>query len=511
MSGSSERRRFTEEVKGSMNDEQFAVFKECIASHQPIFCTGSAGVGKSWLLECIVKYFRSFYSTGNGRIRLAVTASTGISAFLIRGMTLHRFAGVGIEEEDFGLMLKNAVKGMSLVYWKETDILIIDEISMISPVYFENISRVGSHIRNDPRPFGGIRVMMFGDFLQLPPVSRNNNTDTRVFHTQAWKNLHLKVVQLTTIVRQTNSEFMDVLAGLRYGICTELAEEFIASLNREVKYDDGIEPVTLYAKRQTTDSFNEARLMQLPGNAATFTSTDSGNMSLFKQCPSPGVLNLKRGAQVILTRNMSDLAVNGSIGTVIGFETFGPMNLRPIVQFVLPDGSKFSMGVNRVKWEIVAPDSKILACRTQLPLLLAWALTIHRSQGQTIPRLRVDMEGIFEVGQTYVALSRCPNPENLQVANFDRRHVKASLSCVKFYQELARSIRYPPPNLPPAYIESQQLPDVEAQAAGAAATTQTWDNRHLLPSDRPPDGTNRDLPEDITEGMHNLCVRKGQE
>lgn len=428
---------FLQNIESSLNGDQYSVFKQCIKGDLSILCTGQGGTGKSWLLECIVKYFRQYRKDLN----IAVTASTGIASFNIGGMTLHRFVGAGIEENDIKAMTERASAGASKAYWANTHILIIDEVSMVSATFFESISQVGSKIRNDERPFGGIRLLMFGDFLQLPPVAKSGDLGKRVFHTDAWKQINPRVMQLTAVVRQSNQFFRDVLAGIRYGICTELAEEFILSLQRPVEYQDQIEPVRLFAKRTSTDLFNEEKLSTLKGREILFSSTDTGNIGLLKQCPASKDLKLKLGSQVILTRNMDSSAVNGSIGTVTGFTNVSLGYKQPIVTFTDNNNTHFERTIGRVAWESVAPNGSILACRRQFPLLLSWAITIHRSQGATIPRLCIDMSGIFEVGQAYVALSRCPNPDNLQVLNFDKNYVMASRTCVEFYQEIAREQR----------------------------------------------------------------------
>ncbi len=467
------RQDFLVDTETALNQEQYAIFKKCIQGSRSILCTGQGGTGKSWLLERIVRYFRQYRKDLN----IAVTASTGIASFAIGGMTLHRFVGAGIEENDVHTMTIRASSGASKEYWTNTHILIIDEISMISAAFFESISKVGSAIRNDEKPFGGIRILMFGDFLQLPPVCKSGDLGKRVFHTDAWQDMDPLILQLTSVVRQSNRFFKDVLACIRYGICTELAEEFIHDLERPVEYEDGIEPVRLFAKRNSTDSFNEDKLSTLEGNEILFRSTDSGNIGLLKQCPAPKDLKLKTGCQVILTRNIDSDAVNGSIGTIVRFADDTKGHRHPVVKFTDINNEHFERTLNRVLWESIAPNGSVLASRYQFPLLLSWAITIHRSQGATIPRLCVDMSGIFEVGQAYVALSRCPNPDNLQVLNFSRNCVMASRTCVEFYQEIARQARESTPDDDPPEYLSGELPSYDDHVATSVAdqTQSQWD------------------------------------
>ncbi len=462
---------FLNEVRESLTPIQYNVFDACINGTENLFCTGDGGVGKSRILRLVVKYFREFCPY----IQVAVTASTGSASYNVNGMTLHKFVGAGIEEKDIEVMYRRASRNPSASYWKDTDVLIIDEISMISSVFFESISKVGMLVRQSGEPFGGIRIIAFGDFLQLPPVSREPDLGRRVFHTDAWRDLNICNMYMTESQRQTDSLFRDVLSGVRYGICSDLAEEYIKDLERPIEYDDGIEPVKLFATKDKTNSYNEEKLATLPHDEVVFVSRDKGNTKLLNQCPAPNKLHLRVGAQVILTRNISDDAVNGSVGTIVDLSRDVHGVRMPLVRLTNRDGVSFEMHVSKVYWEVTAPDTTVLASRYQYPIILAWAMTIHRSQGKTIPRLCVDMSGIFETGQAYVALSRCPDPNNLQVINFDKNLVMASMTCVKFYQDLDAQTQNP-----------GELPgySLEGGATEVAPTTETsWDNNRVQYAD----------------------------
>ena len=485
--------QFIEGRNQSMNEDQQRIFQECIGSSGSIFCTGQGGTGKSWLLECIVAYFREFPLSDNRYV--AVTASTGIAAFTVKGITLHRFAGVGIEEENLQTMIAKASKGVSYLNWTRTDILIIDEISMVSPVFFNNLSRMASYLRDNELPFGGIRIIMFGDMLQLPPVSRGTAEIIDIFNTDAWISLSPKVMQLRHIIRQTNVEFQRILTEIRYGKCSERSEEYLRSLDREVQYDDDIEPVRLFAKRDMTLAFNKSKLDSINGPQIVSVSTDSGNISVLKQCPAPARLELKVGSQVILIRNLDTQAVNGSVGLVTGFQDVqGQFYKKPIVKLTSFSGNPFTITLQKCLWETIAPNGSVVASRLQYPLILAWAITIHRSQSQTIPRLCVDMTGIFEVGQAYVALSRCPSPDNLQVTNFNKNCIMASLSAVHFYQLLDEE-----------ESTSEELPSYsEVSATSVAhATDERWD-RPLVQCQSP---LTEELPQDTHVMLGNLSLR----
>lgn len=422
-----------EEILSGLNTEQSDVFKECIHGNSSVFCTGKGGTGKSRLTESIIKYLRSAQFSNPHQV--GVTASTGVAAYLIKGITLHRFAGIGITEDDKDQMYTKASKGKSMQYWTNTDVLIIDEISMISAQLFDNLSYVAQKIRQSNRPFGGIKILMFGDFLQLPPVSRKIIRVPRVFEGDAWKQINPVIFTLNTVMRQDDSLFTEMVSKIRIGDCSDEVCQYFDSLSRDVNYNDGIEPVRLYSLRATTDDYNQSKLNDLNGQLRTYESTDTGDAGSLSQCPAPKTLKMKNGSQVMLTRNIGGSAVNGSIGTVIGFKYVREMgSFQPLVRFIGHDGKSFVMSISKFKWETIAPNGAVTSSRSQVPLILAWAITIHESQGQTIPRLYVDLSRVFEYGQAYVALSRCTDPSSLQVVNFTKDAVKVDAKCLEYYE-----------------------------------------------------------------------------
>lgn len=424
----------TDEISQHLNDDQKNVFIECIQGDKSVFCTGRGGTGKSRVTESVIDYFRRSSSAED--IQVAVTASTGISAFQIRGITLHRFAGVGITENDKDAMVTLASRGKSASYWKETDILIIDEISMISGTFFDNLSYVAKNLRDCDEPFGGMRLLMFGDFLQLPPVSKSSRS-MKVFESQIWNDLNLYTYELKDIMRQRDIDFTHMVSKIRVGECDKNVIDYFTSLDKEVKYEDSVEPVRLYSLRKTTDEYNTSRLSQLSGAPKTYESIDKGDARSLSQCPAPRTLSIKFGSQVMLIRNINPQAVNGSIGTVVGFRYVNEArSFQPVVKFVGHNNASFTMTVSKSLWETVAPNGSVICSRSQVPLILAWATTIHKSQGQTIPRLYVDLANVFEYGQAYVALSRCVDPSCLQVVNFSESIVRTDPDSVRYYNGL---------------------------------------------------------------------------
>lgn len=423
-----------------LNRYQQSVFDACVEEDFHIYCTGEGGTGKSWLLRNLVNTFRTDVRYRDKTV--AVTASTGLAAYSVAGVTLHSFAGVQIIENDLSEMIKRARRGRSYANWIDTDILIIDEISMISATFFDNLSRVAQKLRESDKPFGGIRVIMFGDFLQLPPIAKGCNRVSRVFESTSWQRMSIRCFLLPEIIRQSDVSFKNVLSLLRVGQCNSESDTYIRSLSRELKYGDSIKPVQLFPLRSDVDDYNNGKLNLISSNSHVYTSTDYGDKNMLKQCIAPRTITLKTGAQVMVVRNMTSHIVNGSLGTVTGFEYQNDSRtFLPIVSVVTENNTHTSITITRQSWESIAPNGKtIVARRTQIPLILAWATTIHKSQGQTIPRLSVDLEGVFEFGQVYVALSRAANSNNLQVKNFTRGKVKADSESVKFYERLKEKL-----------------------------------------------------------------------
>jgi len=467
-------------IRASLTPGQIKAYDGCVNGTQSVFCTGEGGTGKSWLVECIVAHYKLL--PPHESTKIAVTASTGLAAFVVGGITLHRFAGIGIEESNLDAMVNKARFGMSRAMWRDTSILIIDEISMVSGGLFQNLSHIAQILRGSSAPFGGIRLLMFGDFLQLPPVSKTGSE--RVFETKIWEDLDIEIYYLKTILRQRDARFTSALASIRQGLCPTETETYIQSLNRSVPYNDGIEAVRLYALRNSVNAYNTTRLDAIHTPSHAYTSIDSGDMSILGACPAPRVVHLKQGAQVMLIRNIGSGAVNGSIGLIVRFEySQKTSSFQPVVRFTVLGSAVRELHISPNTWQNTLPDGRVIAQRIQIPLILAWAITIHKSQGQTIPRLLVDMQGVFENGQAYVALSRSSDPSQLQVVNFDKSLVKADPAAVAFYRSFVYTTAYVEPGDPsPSYDSTTQdttrndITESNSSATDVAyPTLESWD------------------------------------
>jgi ATP-dependent DNA helicase PIF1 len=429
-----------QDVTISLSDEQRTIFDMVVNQKKSLFFTGSAGSGKSHLLRCIIRELRTRYESRE----VAITAPTGIAACNISGCTLHSFAGMGLAVGQREHLLAKVLKSKkALERWRACKVLVIDEISMVDGEFLDVLEWMACQVRRSGQPFGGIQVVITGDFFQLPPV-RNNSSDVKfAFEAACWSKCIHSTIQLTHVFRQRDDRFVRILNEIRVGAMSKDSLELLRSLSREPTYpNDGILPTRLFALRAEVDSANDQRLERLSGSPQTYTARDSGKdpiqvAKLPNNCLAPTALRLRKDAQVILLKNLDATLVNGSRGIVIGFETRekdAGGEMFPVVRF--ENGR--TLQVTPELWDIEVPGEGIVASRQQVPLLLAWAMSIHKSQGQTLERVVVDLARIFENGQAYVALSRATSIEGLQVLNFNAQKIRANPRVVEFYKRLDR-------------------------------------------------------------------------
>lgn len=438
----------------SLSSDQIRVFQTVIAE-QSVFFTGSAGTGKSYLLKTMIDHLRTQLQKV-----VYVTASTGIAASLIKGTTLHSFAGLGLAKDSIDkLYFKVISSKSSSKRWNSVDVLIIDEVSMIDGDFFDKLNAVAKLIRKSDQPFGGIQLILTGDFFQLPPVTKFGAACSRtpyLFKSDSWSECVPKILVLKHVFRQSDAEFVGILNEIRQGTVSPQTIKIMNSLTRKVEYSDGIQPTELYPRKNDVESANAHRLKCLDSPPVTFQSHDRQNANsdipiqdfveqLDKTLLVSSRLVLKTGAQVMLVKNMPDEGlVNGSIGVITGFSELvenyegigeprsnshnrssnsaqGGGEKWPIVQFT--NGRKLTF--TRQSFEIENSSGETIGSRHQVPLILAWALSIHKSQGQTLERVLIDLERSFEKGQVYVALSRVTSLKSVQVKGFHPSKVEA--------------------------------------------------------------------------------------
>ena len=369
-----------------------------------VFLTGEPGAGKTFVINQYVAWLEA------AGLDVAVTASTGIAATHIGGMTIHSWSGVGIKDHltpqdlDFIAGKERIVKRV-----KATQVLVIDEISMLDGKILNSVDKILRTIRNSEEPFGGVQVVCIGDFFQLPPVTRQGDIMTYAFMSEAWLALKPLICYLSEQHRQEDELFLSLLASIRKN---EIEEDHYTLLQeqKEIAYED-IEPTRLYTHNADVDSVNNKKLTELPGPIRKFQMDGKGSKplleGLMKNCLSPQMLELKEDAMVMCTKNNFEAGyVNGTLGRVLHFDASG----APVIETT--DGKEIVM--QTTSWEI-AEDNKVLAQITQYPLRLAWAITVHKSQGMSLDAAEIDLSKAFVYGQGYVALSRVRSLEGLKV------------------------------------------------------------------------------------------------
>lgn len=385
---------------------------QLLQSGQNVFLTGSAGTGKTFVLNRFIRYLR------DRNIRVAVTASTGIAATHLNGQTIHSWAGLGIKDsfnyDDFERMAK---KKYLKEHFEKTHVLIIDEVSMLHRSQLNMVNDVLKHFRKSMDPFGGIQVVLCGDFFQLPPVTRvqEPSSNRYSFMSDAWVEGQFNVAYLTQAFRQDeNDPLTDILDGIRSGEVTHDHRELLNEA-QYAKPED--EPVRIYTHNAHVDEINNERLDQLGGYPETYSSETKGNErmieSLRKSVLAPDTLHLKEKARVMFVKNNNELGVvNGTTGTI---ESFDEESELP---WVRTDAGKL-IAVQHETWSVEDEGGKTLASVKQLPLRLAWAITVHKSQGMTVDTAEVDLTNTFETGQGYVALSRVKSYDGLRLLGYN--------------------------------------------------------------------------------------------
>ena len=405
-----------------------------IKQRKNIFFTGSAGTGKSYLLRHIIGMLPPSETF--------VTASTGVAACQIDGMTLHSFAGVHSVGPINNIISKVLNNKTLLKQWKTCKHLIIDEISMIDADLFDCIEAVARAICDNTKPFGGIQLIICGDFFQLPPVSKSKDNKNYCFQAKSWKTCIDTYYELQKIYRQTDSKFIDLLQDIRLGICGSKTTAILKATSLNKLGFNGIVPTKLCTHIENVKKINKSELDKLKGKMFYYEAQDSSDLfsSILDQyLPDSKLLLLKVGAQVMLTKNIdiSKKLVNGARGIVIAFtKTQHPL---PVVSFLT--GTKQVVELETYSIKI---SSDVLAVRKQLPLKLGWAISIHKSQGMSLDCVEMSLSRVFEYGQAYVALSRATSFSGLRVLDFDASSVQSNIKVLRFYRELREQQRYLP-------------------------------------------------------------------
>lgn len=371
--------------------------------------TGTPGSGKTHLLNKFIKHLKKY------KVPTGITATTGIAATHIGGVTLDSWSGIGISEqltdvEIFEITQKKYLKDRLL----HTKVLIIDEVSMLSSGKVDLLNRVLQAARRNQNPFGAVQMVFCGDFFQLPPVSDNRNNPPYAFKSKVWNVMDLHVAYLAESHRQEDGDFLHVLTSIRENKVSDLEYKILrVCVGRE--FPRGVVPARLYTHNIDVDEINKRELDKINSDTFSFEMESAGIPSLAeslkKSCLAPSSLELKKGAVVMFVRNnVREGFVNGTMGKVIRLNETGP---------IVETFDKRKIHVAKMTWSI-EEDGRTKASVTQFPLRLAWAITVHKSQGMTLSAAEVDLSKSFLLGMGYVALSRLRNLEGLKILGLNQ-------------------------------------------------------------------------------------------
>ena len=361
-----------------------------------VFLTGPPGSGKTYLLNQYIKYLKQNHRA------VAVTASTGIAATHMGGITLHSWSGLGIREiitdKDIRVLMGRKYLRKRL---KSANVLIIDEISMLKPNQFDAVDKICRYFKASFAPFGGMQVICSGDFFQLPPIERDGEAKF-VFESHIWNNMDMKTCYLEEQFRHKDKKLSDLLNYIRDNMIDEAKEILLNSEYSENQFSNNIIPTKLYTHNADVDTINSIELAKIDEEEFTYQMTWRGSKelvaSLKKSCLAPEKLFLKQGAQVMFIKNNFEAGyVNGTQGKVIGFNS----EQMPIIETF--SGQKIT--AKMAGWTIDEDDT-IKAQINQIPLRLAWAITVHKSQGMNLDTAEIDLSKCFVEGMGYVAISR---------------------------------------------------------------------------------------------------------
>ena len=375
-----------------------------------VFLTGAPGAGKTYILQ---KFIEAAEAEGK---RIAVTASTGIAASHIGGTTIHSWSGLGImdviSEHDIDKLGGNE---RLVKRYNSTDILVIDEVSMLHGFRLDMINSLAKVLRFSDKAFGGMQVILVGDLFQLPPVTRGSDEENFVHMSHAWEELDLQICYLSEQHRQAGEDgLLDLLEAMRRN---DLRERHINLIQRRIEQQD-FEPESvtrLYSHNMDVDTINQRHLDQIEADEKVFHMLTKGSKAKVEQLKkgllAPEALVLKIGAEVMfVANNFANGYVNGSRGRVIGFHKG-----MPVVE--LQNGKTVDVEMNT--WTL-SEDGKVKAEVSQFPLRLAWAITIHKSQGMSLDSAIIDLSRAFTPGMGYVALSRVRSAEGLYIKGINR-------------------------------------------------------------------------------------------
>lgn len=428
---------------------ELSLLLELIKNNENVFITGGAGTGKSYTLNKLKEHYGD---------KLTITSTTGISALNVNGQTLHSWAGVGLADKPIDYIVDKIKKKRTL--YKQLilcEMLAIDEISMLDNNTFDYVSSVLKQIRENSKPFGGIQVLLFGDFFQLPPVKVDEKGKDFCFNSKTWNELNLKTILLDETKRQSEKELIEALNNVRIDKTSMDDLKVFYKRDFEQSYMPPKDILQIFGTNADADSYNMKCFNEIDDRIYTYASNDELYLydrddkcivinandiqdkplskydliylkKFNEDCKAPQILELKEGCRVMLLKNLNIKGglVNGSCGTITQL-TSGS------IEIAFDNGVKNNL--TPVDFEFIK-DGKTKIKRTQYPLRLAYGITIHKSQGMTFDKLVVNFNRIFDYGQAYVALSRTRTLEGLIIKGFDHNKIVANKEVISFYKKL---------------------------------------------------------------------------
>ena len=424
--------------------EQQAVF-DAYRTGKNVFVTGPGGTGKSHLIRAI---YKDAIDMGK---QIQVCALTGCAAILLNcnAKTVHSWAKIGLGNGSPDAILQKILRFKKTKPWLSTNLLIVDEVSMMSMKIFELLDYLGQKIRKNTRPFGGIQLIFSGDFFQLPPVPDRDDADTGkfCFESARWSATFDTQIELKTNFRQSDGDFARILNQIRIG---KLYKSGFEMLKARVGMDASgslVKPIKLFPRKYSVDTINQVEMSKIGDEEQVFKATlvkdgvdprvspeaiADEEAYLRKNALFEDEVRLKKGAQVMCIANVDmDVAriCNGSVGVILEFVAT-PAGPFPLV--------KFNNGAERIMTRHCWPSENIEGLAlAQVPLILAWAVTIHKSQGATLDLMEIDVgSDVFEYGQTYVGLSRARSLDGLYIKSFVPEKIKVNPKVQAFYEKM---------------------------------------------------------------------------
>jgi ATP-dependent DNA helicase PIF1 len=433
-----------------LSEEQQEIF-ECFKNGENLFITGPAGSGKTFLIRTLYEW------CNENNKSIQVCALTGCAAVLLqtKAKTIHSWAGIGLANGETINIIQNVANNIyKKKNWINTNILIIDEISMMSSKILSILDGIAKKVRKNNRPFGGMQIVFSGDFYQLPPISSKNNTEQTqfCFENPIWDDLFDKEYHLSQIFRQSNKIYTKILNQIREGHLSKQAYAILQSRLLACP-EQLLKPTKILPRRAQVNIINTNEMNSLNSQQKIYTMTiattedftiTERQIGILDKIPQQQInweieylknsimcdqeIILKIGAQVMCIINIDTESdnpiVNGSCGIIIGFD----LNEYPIVQF----RNNFIRTMTLHIWE--SEQIKGIGIK-QIPLILSWAISIHHAQGTTLDIAEIDIgNGIFECGQSYVALSRVKELEGLYLTGFNPQKIKVHPKVKEYYQ-----------------------------------------------------------------------------